>query len=98
MASRGIDIGVDLVNLATDADLDLSEATNYSLQNKSDYRLWLYEYDGAGTPVKGSSVTRKARSFVEAWDSAIINIASGNSFFAWYDGDDGGTISVVEAP
>ena len=61
---RPLDID-DFVDIAADTGLALSASTSYTLQNKSDFRLWLMEYAGGGTPLKNSAATVQDRIFVE---------------------------------
>ena len=97
MAGRGIDIGPDdFVNLSANADLDLDAGTKYTIRNKSDYRLWLLEHQGAGVPQKDSAETLRQRDFVEPWKPAIVSYASNSVLYAWYTNKYGGTISMVE--
>lgn len=99
MANIGRDLDSDdFVDISTDATLDMSSGTNYTLQNKSNYHLWLMEYEGSGTPSKNSAATIRNRIFVRGWDSAIVSYASGNKLYAWYEDGEDGTIAIVEAP
>ena len=94
---RGFDAD-DFVDISTDTDLALTAGTNYTLQNKSDFRLWLMEFGGSETPTKNSATTVQNRLFVEGWDSAIISYTSGNKLYAWYEDEQTGAIALVEAP
>ena len=98
MANVGIDLGKsDFVDIAADAGLALAAGTAYSLQNKSDFRLWLLDYEGAGVPTRDSATTIRRRVFVEPGKDATISFVAGSKFYAWYDEGLSGTLVLIEA-
>ena len=96
MASAGIELQNALVEISANTELAMTAGVKYTLQNKSDYRLWLLEHEGGGVPRIDSASTIRRRIFVEGWGDAIVSFAAGNSLYAWYHEGQDGVIAMVE--
>ena len=97
MASRGTPVTDELKELSALASLALEADTDYTLQNKSDHRLFILLHDGAGVPAADSAATIERRHVIEGWDTREVSFSEDEKLFAYYNPGFEGVVSLVEA-
>ena len=94
MASQGIDVSNEAVEIVSTFSMTQDEL--YVIQNKSDYRLYIYADDAA--PDETSSTVIRAAQFIESNGSAQVTYGGTDNIYVWYPDPDGfGVVSIVEA-
>lgn len=91
MASKGIDVGTDVVNLQALFNLEADKP--YGIQNKSDYRLYLWT--GAAAPDPDDPAVDRAAKFIPPNNSGTIEYTDGEPIFAWYRGSGYGQVAIA---
>ena len=94
MASQGVDVFDEAVDIVS--TFSMVQDQLYVIQNKSDYRLYMYADDA--TPDETSAAVIKATQFVESNGSAQVTYGGTDNIYVWYpDPEDFGVVSIVEA-
>ena len=92
MASQGTDVANDAVEIVSTFSMTQDEL--YVIQNKSDYRLYIYADDAA--PDETSSTVIRAAQFIEPNGSAQVTYGGTDNIYVWYPYGEG-VVSIVEA-
>ena len=92
MASQGTEVAGDAVDLVSTFSMTQDEL--YVIQNKSDYRLYIYADDSA--PNESSASVLQAAQFIEPNGAAQVTYGGTDNIYVWYPYGEG-VVAIVEA-